>query len=126
MTDTELLSGRFLPCCDENKENPLTIQVRKLYDNNRYVGAVADCSACKRTEVFKCEWDADLLEQAIAAWNARQSNQLKEAIHEAKEIYTGMQGFKPETAPEAYQQRILKQMYEALTRHLTKGDSDGF
>jgi histone acetyltransferase (RNA polymerase elongator complex component) len=41
--------------------------------------------------------------------------ELEERIHEASEIYIGMDGFTPETAPEGYQQRILQQMYDALT-----------
>jgi uncharacterized protein (UPF0335 family) len=40
--------------------------------------------------------------------------ELEAMIHEAKEIYTGMDGFIPETAPEGYQQRIMRQLYEAL------------
>jgi len=43
-----------------------------------------------------------------------ENTKLKERIHEACEVYTGMDGFIPETAPEAYQRRILRQMYEAL------------
>ena len=39
---------------------------------------------------------------------------LEARIHEAKEIYIGMEGFVPETAPEAYQKRALDQMWEAL------------
>lgn len=38
----------------------------------------------------------------------------EKAIHEAKEVYVGMDGFVPETAPEGYQQRILREMYKAL------------
>ncbi len=41
--------------------------------------------------------------------------ELKQKIYNAKEIYTGMDGFNPMTAPEAYLQRILRQMYEELT-----------
>lgn len=40
--------------------------------------------------------------------------ELEYRIHEACEIYTGMDGFIAETCPEGYQQRILKQMYDAL------------
>jgi len=29
------------------------------------------------------------------------------------ELYAGMEGFVPETAPEGYQKRIIEQMYEA-------------
>jgi len=41
--------------------------------------------------------------------------ELLNKIHEAKEIYTGADAFIARTAPEAYQQRLLRQMYEALT-----------
>ena len=37
---------------------------------------------------------------------------LLQALEEIREIYAGMDGFIPETAPEAYQQTKLKQMYE--------------
>lgn len=33
------------------------------------------------------------------------------ALSEIREIYAGMDGFIPETAPESYQQRVIKQMY---------------
>ena len=32
------------------------------------------------------------------------------------EIYAGMEGFVPETAPEAYQERIIKQMYDCAKK----------
>lgn len=38
----------------------------------------------------------------------------KQMIHNAREVYIGMDGFKPETAAEAYCLWILKQMYEEL------------
>ena len=41
---------------------------------------------------------------------------LEARIHEAKEIYTGMEGFIPETAPEAYQKRALDQIWDVLTK----------
>ena len=40
--------------------------------------------------------------------------ELEHRIHEASEVYAGMDGFIAQTAPEGYQQRILKQMYDAL------------
>lgn len=36
------------------------------------------------------------------------------AMHNAREVYIGMDGFKPETAPEGYCLHLLKQMYEEL------------
>ena len=38
----------------------------------------------------------------------------KQMIHNAREVYIGMDGFKPETAAEAYCLWVLKQMYEEL------------
>ena len=35
-----------------------------------------------------------------------------DALKKIIEIYAGMDGFIPETAPEAYQKRIIEQMYE--------------
>lgn len=38
---------------------------------------------------------------------------LEAALGEIREIYAGMEGFEPETAPEGYQQRIIEQMWHA-------------
>ena len=40
---------------------------------------------------------------------------LEAMLHEVREVYAGMDGFIPQTAPEGYLQRIVKQMYEAAT-----------
>ena len=45
-----------------------------------------------------------------------QIDELEKRIHEACEVYAGMEGFEPETAPEAYCLRIIEQMYKALLR----------
>ena len=42
--------------------------------------------------------------------------ELRERIHEACEVYAGMEGFIPETAPEAYCLRVIEQMYQALVQ----------
>lgn len=47
-----------------------------------------------------------------AAWEAAWA-EAEARLHEVREIYAGMEGFIPETAPEGYQQRIIQQMYEA-------------
>jgi len=39
---------------------------------------------------------------------------LTQRIHYAKEVYIGMDGFKPETAPEGYCLKLLKDIYEEL------------
>lgn len=48
--------------------------------------------------------------------NEKQGQALKEIV----EIYAGMDGFIPETAPEAYQKRIIRQMYEAAKEALNQ------
>lgn len=40
--------------------------------------------------------------------------ELESRIHEAKEVYAGMEGFEPQTAPEGYLLRIIEQMYQEL------------
>lgn len=51
---------------------------------------------------------------------------LREAAREAYEVYAGSDGFIPETAPEAYQQRLLAQMAEILGNALKEsGDTEG-
>ncbi len=40
--------------------------------------------------------------------------ELEAMIHEAKEVYAGMEGFKPETAPEGYCLQVIEQMYKEL------------
>jgi len=37
----------------------------------------------------------------------------RRAINAVQEVYAGMEGFKPETAPEGYCLRIIEQMYRA-------------
>ena len=42
------------------------------------------------------------------------NSELEARIHEAIEIYAGMEGFVPETAAEAYCLRIIEQIMDAL------------
>lgn len=71
---------------------------------------------------WRVEWEEPpLIAERVAKWAAEKVNTLeaenaalRARIHEASEIYTGMDGFVPETAPEAYQQKILQQMFNAL------------
>lgn len=51
-------------------------------------------------------------------------------IHHAKEVYIGMDGFKPETAPEGYCLKLLKEMYDELkeednAKNLTENPDNG-
>lgn len=45
---------------------------------------------------------------------------LVKALKEVTEIYAGMDGFISETAPEGYQQYIIRQMYEVSKKALIK------
>ena len=50
-----------------------------------------------------------------ATWELQKGyNALREAAHEAQEIYAGMEGFIPRNAEAAYTIRIIEQMYKAL------------
>lgn len=46
----------------------------------------------------------------------------RDALEEIREIYADMDGFIPETAPEGYQQRIIKQMWEVTKQALANID----
>jgi hypothetical protein len=59
-------------------------------------------------DVALVESEIRKIERELAAAQAR--------LHEIAEIYTGSEGFIPNTAPEDYQQRLLKQMYEVAAR----------
>ncbi len=61
-------------------------------------------------------WSDKTMQLARAYLELKAKNaELRETIHNAKEIYTGMEGFTARTAPEAYLQRMLEQMYNELT-----------
>jgi hypothetical protein len=51
-----------------------------------------------------------------------QFHDLKEALREIYEVYAGSDGFIHETAPETYQQRLIKQMADIAATQLGKGD----
>lgn len=51
----------------------------------------------------------DIRQGAEEAWDFQQAR-----IEAALEVYAGMEGFVPETAPEAYCLRIIEQMAKAL------------
>jgi len=46
-----------------------------------------------------------------------------EHCKEIIEIYAGMEGFIPETAPEAYQQTIIKRMYDEAVKSLHENET---
>ena len=51
---------------------------------------------------------------------SERSTAYKQALEEIREVYTGSDGFIPETAPEAYQQRLLKQMYDIAVKAIAR------
>jgi hypothetical protein len=62
----------------------------------------------------KCDsCDLIVAEKRVAELEAK-VEALEHRIHEASEVYAGMDGFTPETPQEAYRQRILQKMYDAL------------
>jgi hypothetical protein len=68
--------------------------------------------ACRPASMVEALQDAD------NAALCEKVERAKDALREIREIYAGMDGFIPETAPEGYQQRIIKQMYDAAVRAL--------
>ena len=72
-------------------------------DGVRYVMA-QDAETAKERDKYKLR--AHLQQDCIALLETR--------IHEASEVYAGMEGFKPRNAEAAYVLRIIDQMYAAL------------
>lgn len=60
-----------------------------------------------------CNDNGNLISNALNEL-IQENDELRSRNHEAREIYTGMEGFVPETAPEGYCLRIIEQMYSAL------------
>jgi cell division septum initiation protein DivIVA len=55
----------------------------------------------------------------LEAENAKLKARVKELehrIHEASEVYAGLEGVKPQTAADRYRQMMLQKMYDALWR----------
>ena len=80
--------------------------------------AIASCKCGEPLKIPDCLRDQhnlnDELKEQIKSLEAKNA-ELRETIHNAKEIYVGMEGFTARTAPEGYLQRILEQMYSELT-----------
>lgn len=53
-----------------------------------------------------------------------QNAELVKALEEIREIYAGMDGFYPLTAPEAYQDKKLKEIWELARKALAKAKKD--
>jgi hypothetical protein len=119
------------------------IEIARMKERLSFRGKVTAgvfCDGCSSWEQMAWEATAEIarltkeVERLDKAFNAalKQRNDLftenaalrekveraKDALREIREIYAGMDGFIPETAPEGYQQRIIKQMYDAAVRAL--------
>lgn len=59
-------------------------------------------------------------EQCPSCHESAQSDPLA-GMHEICEIWAGSEGFIPQTAPEAYQQRLIRQMVDVAVRFIKRG-----
>ena len=67
-----------------------------------------------------CKESKLIPQEGTIAQQAAVIERLEAQLHEVREIYTGSDGFIPETAPEAYCLRVMEQMYQAA---LTEGET---
>lgn len=79
-------------------------------DNNEIIEALID-------KIYNAEFEHATRE--TIEWYVKETIEAKlkevvEKIRLVEEIYIGMDGFVPQTAPEAYQQQTLKEMYDEL------------
>jgi hypothetical protein len=58
--------------------------------------------------------------EGIADARMTRIEEMEAAMREIYEVYAGSDGFIPETAPEAYQQRLIKQMADIAAATFTK------
>jgi hypothetical protein len=91
------------------------IEIARMKERLSFRGKVTAgvfCDGCSSWE--QMAWEATTENAALC----EKVERAKDALREIREIYAGMDGFIPETAPEGYQQRIIKQMYDAAVRAL--------
>jgi hypothetical protein len=89
-------------------------QLERELQHTKHVLSVMERDLRQRIADSRNYVDALLLELAEA----------QAKLSEIREIYTGMEGFIPQTAPEAYQQRVLKQMYDAAIEAAKEKEHD--
>ena len=63
------------------------------------------------SQVYANKYDAQNVADSLNSQINEKIQPLIDAHKELVEVYAGLEGFKTETAPEAYQQRIIEQMY---------------
>ena len=64
------------------------------------------------------------LQGVIVEEQRQRIEELETTIREAYEVYAGSDGFTPETAPEAYQQKLISDMVVILTKGLSAPPED--
>lgn len=69
----------------------------------------------KDLAICRDKTDANNIRHLVAV-----NRELVEALKEVREIYAGMEGFEPETAPEGYLQNIVEQMWKAAREALAR------
>ncbi len=66
-----------------------------------------------RNLLMKTSYDEyELTKELITLIQSKQDSRYRKALEEIREIYAGMDGFITETAPEAYQEMIIRKMYK--------------
>ena len=63
------------------------------------------------SQVYANKYDAQNVADSLNSQINEKIQPLIDAHKELVEVYAGLEGFIPETAPEAYQSRIIEQMY---------------
>ncbi len=75
-----------------------------------------------RNLLMKTSYDEyELAKELIALIQSNQDIRYRKALEEIREIYAGMDGFITETAPEAYQEMIIRKMYKCSMLELPSG-----
>ena len=102
----------------------------KIIGADEYSNALAEISkleqqlAEEKLETVRLQkaWDSafnQAMRNGEAIQELKANNEaLHEAMHEIYEVWAGSEGFDPETAPEAYQQQLIKEMRDIAGRNL--------
>ena len=100
--------------CDRRMQ----IELREKIDLKKRNSGLEAENAQLRAELIDSEKQRAWLQNELVKMSSSEGN-LRVQLHEVSEIYTGSDGFIPETAPEAYCLRVMEQMYQAA---LTEGE----
>lgn len=96
---------KLLPC-------PRCGNTAELFQVDSHTWRISCNSNWKECDMQVDSTDSDCLPWM---WNMMPRHRERKALQEIIEIYAGMDGFVAETAPEAYQERIIEQMYSVAS-----------